>query len=344
MGRFMSSDYTQYGGQAVVEGVMMRSPRYFAVACRKPDQTIVVKTEQVDKTILGKLKWLRWPFLRGTLALIDAMALGTKALTYSAQVQAQSLPGAAPLQEPVPIGEVVPGLPEPLIVEPRGGSRINDIAIGATLVAAVCFGVGVFVALPTLITQLSQRHLGVSGSYALNGVDGLIRIGIFLAYIAAIGRMENIHRVFQYHGAEHKVINNLEAGESLDVENSLRSSRIHPRCGTSFLILVLIASVVVHSIFPRPANYFVRLALHIGLIPVVAGCAYEIIRLAGKFRRYRITQVLLAPGLWTQQLTTREPDASQVEVAIAALRAVLAEEEAHSTTPDKEPEPAAAVA
>jgi uncharacterized protein YqhQ len=321
-------EYLQYGGQAVIEGVMMRSPRFFAVACRKPDKTIVVKTEPVEHSIVGKLKWLNKPFLRGTLALVDAMALGTKALAFAAKVQSGEI-GAAGNPAVQPAGNSSSNGSGPVAkIAEETGSRINDIAIGATMVFAFCFGIGVFIALPTLLTQLTQKHLGVHGSIPLNITDGVIRITIFLAYISAIGQMENIRRVFQYHGAEHKAINALESGEELNLDNSLKASRIHPRCGTSFIIVVLISSILVHSVFPRPENYFVRLALHLSLIPVVAGAAYEVIRLAGRFRNLSITRILLAPGLWSQQLTTREPAAEHVEVALAALNAVLEQEKA----------------
>ena len=333
--------YQQYGGQAVIEGVMMRSPRFFAVACRKPDGTIIVQQEPVDKSIVGRLKWMNRPLLRGTLALIDAMALGMKALTFAAGIQAA---------EATPVNDAGNGAAP----SPDRPSRINDIAIGATLVFALCFGIGLFVAVPTLLTQLAQSHLGLahptaqsrSDQILLNLIDGFVRIGIFLGYIALISRMENIRRVFQYHGAEHKAINALEAGDPLTVDSCLRNSRIHPRCGTSFIIVVLIASILVHSLFPRPPHALARIGLHIALIPVVAGIAYEVIKLAGKYRRLAFTSWVLAPGLWSQRLTTREPAAEHVEVAIAALQAVLASEQEQeiAVTVETVPAPASAVA
>lgn len=341
------NQYEQYGGQAVIEGVMMRSPRFFAVACRKPDGEIVVRTEPVENSIVGRLKWLNKPFLRGTLALIDAMALGTRALTFAAQVQAEAIAPAAeaPVSESAPaVGGNATQATAQAAVEGHG--RINDIAIGATLVFAVLVGLGIFVALPTLLVQPYQRHLTEGGRMALsygrqvslNALDGLVRITIFLVYIGLIARMQNIRRVFEYHGAEHKTINTLEAGQEIRLENCLLNSRIHPRCGTSFIIVVLLASILVHSLFPRPENYFVRLALHLSLVPVVAGLAYEVIRLAGKFRSAAVLRTLLAPGLWSQRLTTREPDSSQVEVAMAALTAVIEREQGIA-----EPAPIAAV-
>lgn len=364
--------FLQYGGQAVIEGVMMRSPRYFAVACRKPDGGIVVQEEPVDRSIVGKFLWMNRPLLRGTLALIDAMALGMKALKFAADVQAQALGtvqenisaesgnGTAIAAAESASGESVAPVPSRIPASSRipAPSRINDYVVGGTMLFSICFGITLFVALPTLLTQLVQRFTGLHGAFLtrgqqvqLNLIDGVIRMTIFLGYIAMISRLDAIRRVFQFHGAEHKAINTLESGEALTPENCMRASRIHPRCGTSFIIVVLLASILVHSILPRPAFYFTRLALHIALIPVVAGISYEIIKLAGRFRYSIITRTLLAPGLWSQRLTTREPDLEHVEVAIASLQAVLDREKAHDLTPvpalessARMEEPAAAIA
>ncbi len=290
--------YVPYGGQAVIEGVMMRGPRFFAVACRKPDGNIEVHLEDVDAGWLGRLKWLKRPFLRGGLALIDAMTLGIRALKYSADLQ----------------------------IEQEGQSerskRLNDLAVGGTLVLGLALGIGLFVVLPTLITGLLPwRH-----ATGLNILDGLVRIAFFILYIAAVGRMEAIARVFAYHGAEHKCINAMEFGQPLTVESAMKQSRIHPRCGTSFVVVVLLLSILVFSLFGRPPAY-IRVPMHLLLLPVVAGIAYEIIRLAGRMRNTRWLNLALAPGMATQALSTREPDAQQVEVALAALQAVVAAEE-----------------
>jgi uncharacterized protein YqhQ len=356
------NEFLQYGGQAVIEGVMMRSPRYFAVACRKPDGGIVVQEEPVDKSIIGKLKWMNRPLLRGTLALIDAMALGLKALNFAANVQAQAIEEGSNTQVVKPSKNGTEHAVEHTAAEdqtpiagieqstPKAGSRINDMVIAGTMAISICFGVALFVALPTLLTQLVQGKAGIpqqanhAQQIQLNLIDGLIRITIFLGYIALISRLENIRRVFQFHGAEHKAINTLEAGEPLTVESCMRASRIHPRCGTSFIIVVLLAGILVHSVFPRPDHYLVRLSLHIALIPFVAGIGYEIIKLAGKYRNLAVTHILLAPGLWSQRLTTREPAAEHVEVALAALLAVLNKEreETAAVAPAQEPAPAVA--
>ncbi|MCL5283696.1 MAG: DUF1385 domain-containing protein [Armatimonadetes bacterium] len=303
------SDPAQFGGQAVVEGVMMRSPRYFAVACRRPDEQIVVHVEPVTQSVLGRLQWLNQIFLRGSLALIDAMVLGGRALSFSASQQLET--------------------ESPSEAVGSSSRSINDIAIGSTLAIGFLIGVALFLVLPSAITDVVgilikaiEGHPIELGSLPLNLIDGLVRILIFLGYILAISAVKNVRRVFMYHGAEHKAINTFEAGRALVVEQAMQSSRIHPRCGTSFIVVVLILSILVFSLFGRPV-WYLRLPLHLLLIPVVAGIAYEAIKLAGRFRSATPTRILLAPGLWSQYLTTREPTADQVEVALAALKAVI---------------------
>jgi uncharacterized protein YqhQ len=287
----------QYGGQAVIEGVMMRSPRYFAVACRRPNGDIVVKLEDLANSWLARLKWLNRPFLRGTLALLDAMALGIRALRFSADVQ---------LEE------------QTQTVQQK---RINDLAVGSTMVLGIAIGVGLFVALPTALTQL----LPWKNPVLLNMLDGIIRIALFLGYVMAVGNLKEIRRVFQYHGAEHKAINTFEAGLPLTMENARQQSRIHPRCGTSFVMVVLILAIFVFSLTGRPPIWL-RIPLHIALLPVVAGIAYEVIKFAGRHKESRFTRWLLAPGLWSQRITTREPEEAQIEVALCALQAVVEQE------------------
>lgn len=287
----------QYGGQAVIEGVMMRSPRYFAVACRHPNGEIVLKLEDLANSWLSRLKWLNRPFLRGTLALLDAMALGIRALRFSADVQ---------LEE------------QTQTVQQK---RINDLAVGSTMIVGLLVGLGLFVALPTALTQmLPWKH-----PVLLNMLDGIIRIALFIGYVLAVGSLKEIRRVFQYHGAEHKAINTFEAGLPLTMENAKAQSRIHPRCGTSFVMVVLILAIFVFSLTGRPPIW-VRIPLHIALLPLVAGIAYEAIKFAGRFKDSRWTRWLLAPGLWSQRITTREPEEAQIEVALRALQAVVEQE------------------
>ena len=309
-------EFLQYGGQAVIEGVMMRSPRFFAVACRKPNGEIVVRREPVDKGILGKLQWLNRPLLRGTLALVDAMALGARALAYASNVQlsAEQEKNAADAAEK---GDPV-----------KAGSRINDIAIGGTLVTGLAFGLCVFVLLPTAITGLLvYLHLlpaaGAHSGMWLNLIDGLIRMVIFFGYIGLISAMPQIREVFKYHGAEHKAINTLEAGLPLTSASAAGSSRIHPRCGTSFIFIVLVINLIVFAVLPRPANFIYRFGLHLAVIPLVAGIAYEVIKFAGKYRGNPLVMAVFAPGMWTQYLTTREPEERHLDVALASLIDVL---------------------
>ena len=369
----------QYGGQAVIEGVMMRSPRYFAVACRAPDGSIIVQREEIDKSALRSLKWMNKPLLRGTYALLDAMILGMRALAFASNVQLEgahatlsppektsSLQNAAALNgaakngnHPALSSEIneealaasasaVNGPPVAARLAMPASGKINDVAVKGTMASSIVFGVGFFVLLPTLLTALMQQFHLLNGASAsrLNVVDGLIRMGLFFGYIALISFLPAIHAVFQYHGAEHKAINALEAGLPLTQENALASSRIHPRCGTSFIFIVMAINIAVFSLLPRPVIWL-RFPLHIAMIPVVAGISYEILKFAGKFRRNPLVMAVFAPGMWSQYLTTREPDPAHVEVSLAALRSVL-EAEGHlkplaqqTANPD---EPAAAIA
>ncbi len=363
----MADERQQYGGQAVVEGVMMRSPRFFAVACRRlSDNQIVIQREPVENH-LRKVMWLNKPFLRGTLALIDAMALGMKALTYAANVQVadQSASGAseAPAAGAVGLamGEGAP-LPSPVLGRGAGGEgnrvgegrTINGITIGLTTVLALVIGFGLFWTLPALLTDKALPHLAhlhtAGGRLGANLVEGAIRLVIFFLYIGLISRMGHVQRVFQYHGAEHKAINTLESGLPVTVENARAASRIHPRCGTNFIFIVLVTAILVFSLIPRhPLSDGIgpvlqTVGLRLVLLPVVAGIAFEILKWAGSNRDKAWAQALIAPGLWTQYLTTRVPDDGQLEVAIAALGSVWDKEHEAAPAPLGTEEPAAAVA
>lgn len=295
--------YWRYGGQAVIEGVMMRSMRFFAVACRAPDGQIIIHSEALNNTLIGKLMFMNRPFLRGILMLIDSLALGLRALNFSSMVQIQNDP--AHKEKPLP-------------------KSLYDFAIGAT--AFVGFGIGIllFFVLPTLLTDwLKAAHWT---AFQQNMVDGIIRIAIFLGYVSVIGLMPDIRRVFQYHGAEHKAINALEEGHGVSIESARAQTRLHPRCGTSFVLLVLVISIFVFALTGRPP-WYIRLPLHLSLLPLIASATYEIIRLAGRFRNQTMTRILLAPGMWSQYLTTREPTDDQIEVAVASLQRVMDLEE-----------------
>jgi uncharacterized protein YqhQ len=364
-------EYLQYGGQAIVEGVMMRSPHNFAVAVRAPNNEIIVHAEPLAKTWIGRQKWLKLPFLRGSLALLDAMALGIRAMHFASNVQldpkyAEQEPGQQPAEAKDAVEAMVgtpeegPAAYEPVVTEEAGysdeGSRIVEhgkggseslrkIAVGGTMVVGLAFGLFLFVFLPNLVGQLFQR-VGVTDQFWLNFISGLLKLVIFIGYIWLISRMHEIRRVFQYHGAEHKAINTLENGLPLTLENCKVQTRLHPRCGTSFAIIVLIIDIAILTFLPRYVlgeeapvflNLLIRFGYNLALLPIIAGIAYEAIRFAGKFRNQKYVQAMFAPGLATQYLTTVEPDDDQIEVALVALRRVVDDEEkAAQKPPEKE--------
>lgn len=316
-------EYLQFGGQAIIEGVMMRSPRYFSVACRAPNGEIVLATEELEKTWIGRQKWLKLPFLRGTLAILDSMALGIKALRFSGNVQ---LDPRYQKVEPNPDGTAVLAAPP--------SKRVQDATILGTLIGGLAIGFFLFQYLPIAIGQL-MAFLGVESDTAKNVVTEVVKLTFFLAYVGLISLLPDIRRTFQYHGAEHKAINVVEADEPLTLENALRQTRLHPRCGTSFIIIVLLIGFVIFTLLPRNpfglTNNFlitvVRFGLELACLPLIAGLAYELLRWAGRMKNKTLMHVLFWPGLMTQYLTTRVPDPEQTEVARVALLAVLRAEE-----------------
>ncbi len=322
------AEYLQFGGQAVVEGVMMRSPTHFAVACLSPTGEIKVQAEEIEKTWVGKQKWLKKPFLRGSLGLIDSMALGYRAMRFAADIA---------MEEEAKIASAADGEPEKAKeTEVEGtvkGKRIQDGVIGATLVFSLALGLFLFVYLPNVISEMT---LGSGNGTLKNIVSEIVKITFFFGYMWLISLNEGIRRVFQFHGAEHKAINTFEAGEELTVDNCRPMTRLHPRCGTSFAIVVLILGLLVFPFIPRYpfaalqnfklAATGVRFVMEVVILPIIAGIAYEAIRLAGKFKNQKFVQFVFWPGLMTQYLTTKEPDDQQIEVALAALRAVVPDE------------------
>ncbi len=289
------------GGQAVLEGVMMRSPSSWAVAVRRPDGGIAQVCESVS-SLMAKRRVYRLPVLRGVIALGESLAIGFRALAISAQYAAQ---------EEGEEGEVR--------TELSRGQLIFAFAI------AIGFALALFKVGPALIT--SRLGIDTTGVFVI--VEGLIRVAMFVAYLAIISLLPDLRRVFQYHAAEHKAINAYEAGEELTPENVQRFSLIHPRCGTAFLLWVMVIAIFVFAFFGRPVWYWL-IASRILMLPVIAGLAYELIRFAGKHQRNRVLMTLLAPGLWLQRLTTRQPSLDQLEVSIRALREVLEREAAET--------------
>jgi uncharacterized protein YqhQ len=293
------------GGQAVLEGVMMRGPSNWSVAVRKPDGDIA----QVSQPIVSPMTrhWLlRLPVIRGVIALGESLAIGFRALAISANYASQ---------EEGEDGEVT--------TELTRGQLIFAFAI------AIGFAVLLFKVGPALLTD----WIGIEAGWFVI-VEGLIRVTVFVLYLALISLLPDLRRVFQYHAAEHKAINAYEAGEELEPARVQKFSLIHPRCGTAFLLWVMVIAIFVFAFFGRPVWYWL-IATRILLLPVIAGIAYELIRFAGKHTENRILMTLLAPGLWLQRLTTREPTLDQLEVSIRALREVL-EREGRSATPQAE--------
>ena len=282
------------GGQAVLEGVMMRSPSNWALAVRKPDGEIAEHTREI-KSVMARHWLFRLPVIRGVIALGESLAIGFRALAISANYAAQ--------QE---------GDDEDVSTEISRGAMIFAFAI------AIGFAIMLFKVTPALITN--WLPLETTGAFVV--VEGLIRVTIFIAYISVISLLPDLRRVFQYHGAEHKAINALEAGEPLEPDRVQRFSLIHPRCGTAFLLWVMVIAIFVFAFLGQPAWYWL-VASRILLLPVIAGIAYELIRFAGRNSGNRVLMTLLAPGLWLQRLTTREPTLEQLEVSIRALKEVL---------------------
>lgn len=354
-------EYLQYGGQAVIEGVMMRSPKHWAVACRAPNGKIVLHAEPMEKTWIGKQMWLKAPFLRGSLGILDALFLGNRALRISSEIQMDSR-YQAPEGDSVESGEVI-GYVEPITKDeksqdasderrpPKSGQispQKMQTAIIITMAIGIIIGILLFSAFPNLIAELSSR-VGVDSPTWRNFIAECVKIIIFLAYIGLIGLMRDIREIYKYHGAEHKAINTLEKDEPLTLENCIKQTRLHPRCGTSFAIIVIILSLAFFTFVPRYPlgesafmgfNIAIRVLVEIALIPLVAGTAYELLRVAGKFRDQRWVNIAFAPGLATQYLTTREPEAGQIEVALVALKSVLDRDDAEPAIPQEHAEAA----
>lgn len=300
---------TTIGGQALIEGVMMRGPKDVSIAVRKPDGEIELKVDTI-KNLTTKYNFFKLPFIRGVVGLIDAMVLGTKSLMYSAEFFEDE------------DEEVEPTKFEKFI-EKVFKDKAEDIAIYLTVFVSILLSVGLFMLTPTLATNFLKSK--IQTPITLNLIEGLVRVIIFLAYILIVSKLEDIKRVFEYHGAEHKTIHCYENEEELTVENVKKYPILHPRCGTSFLFTVMIISILVFSFFgwPDPLKRFI---LRIVLLPVIAGISYEINKLIGKSTG-KIAYIISYPGLLIQKIaTTKEPDDSQIEVAIEALKGALVED------------------
>ena len=292
---------TSVGGQALMEGIMMRGPKKICVAVRKPDGEIDLTMEDVKHH-----KWQKIPFVRGAFSMIENLVLGYRYLMHSAEV-------SMPEEEQEEPGKLDKWLQE------HTGPKFQNFLMGLAAVMGGMLAIVLFMVLPTAIVGGVNHLVNLGWGKVL--LEGVLKIAMFVIYLFLCTRMKDIHRVFEYHGAEHKTIACYEAGEELTVENIRRHCRFHPRCGTSFMILVLIVSILLFSMLPWSSTGL-RVFLKLLLLPVVMGISYELIKLAGRYDNLA-TRIISAPGLWLQRLTTFEPDDSMIEVAIAAVKPVL---------------------
>lgn len=303
MKRRKVSHYSGIGGQAVLEGVMMRNKDMYAVAVRKPDNDIAVEIDEFHGVAYGS-KLLNIPFVRGIFVFINSLILGLKALNYSSSFYEEE--DAKPTKLDESIDKVSSG-------------HENTFLMIATTVISFAFAIVLFMILPYALSELLGKYVRNASLIAI--IEGILRIVIFIAYILLISRMKDIKRLFMYHGAEHKCINCIEKGRPLTVKNVRRSSRLHKRCGSSFILFVMFVSIVLFF-FIRVDSYLLRIVLRILLIPVISGISYEIIKLAGR-TDFILVRIISAPGLWLQRLTTKEPDDDMIEVAIKSVEAVF---------------------
>ena len=309
--------YSGIGGQAVMEGVMMKNQEKYAVAVRKPDQEIVVETSTYEGLIKNK-KIRNMPILRGVFSFIESLVLGMKTLTFSAsffEEEEEEKSGSRKAEKRAGAKKPAPTEEE----QKKKEKRQENVLMGGTVAISIVLAVAIFMVLPYYISVFFQRFITSQTLLAL--LEGVIRLTIFIGYVAAISLMPDIKRVYMYHGAEHKCINCIEHGLELNVANVRASSKEHKRCGTSFLLIVMLISIV-FFLFIRVDSRILQLVLRLLLIPVIAGVSYEFIRLAGRYDN-RLVNILSKPGLWMQKMTTREPDDEMIEVGIASVEAVF---------------------
>jgi len=281
--------YCSIGGQAVIEGVMMRSKHFWSLSVRRPDNTISTSVYAVQ-SVTNKYKFLGWPFIRGTVSLVESLIIGFKALTFSVNEAADE------------------------------DIKFSKKEMAISIIIAVIFTVGIFFVAPTLIGRSFQAYF--PNSFVYNLIEGLIRIIFFLVYILIVSMLKDIKRLFQYHGAEHKTISAFENNEELIPEKIRKYSTLHMRCGTNFLLIVMVVAIFVFALLGKPPIYW-RIISRVVLIPVVAGISYELLKIAGRFTDNKFVYILFYPGLLLQKITTRQPDDSQIEVAVESFKKVL---------------------
>ncbi len=294
---------TSIGGQALIEGIMMKGPSKIATAVRKPDGEIVIKESNIKQ--IFKHKFFKLPLVRGSFVLIDSLVNGVKELMYSAEFYGEDYEEDA-LDR---------------FLKKVFKDKADTAIIYTSVIIALVFSIAIFILGPTILTNLLKNI--IKNSFLLNLVEGIVRVSLFVGYVYLVSKLEDIKRVFMYHGAEHKTIYCYEYGEELTVENVRKYSTLHPRCGTSFLINVLLISIIVFSFFGWP-NPLLRLVIRLAMLPVIAGLSYELNRYVGRSSSDNIfTKIIAYPGFLIQKITTKEPDDSMMEVAIAAMKKVI---------------------
>lgn len=294
---------TSIGGQALIEGIMMKGPDKIATAVRKPDGEIEVKESEINQ--IFKNKFFKLPLIRGSFVLIDSLVNGVKELMYSAEFYGDDYEEDAVDR----------------FLKKIFKDKADTAIIYASVAIALLFSVGVFILGPTLLTNVLKNL--VKNTFLLNLAEGVIRVGLFVGYVYLVSKLDDIKRVFMYHGAEHKTIHCYEHGEELTVDNVRKYSTLHPRCGTSFMINVMLISIIVFSFFGWP-NPLMRLVIRLAMLPVIAGISYELNKYVGKCQKENIlTKIISYPGFLIQKITTKEPDDSMIEVAIEAMNRVI---------------------
>jgi uncharacterized protein YqhQ len=311
------------GGQALIEGIMMRSKNFYAIALRRKSGVIDLKIEKCS-SFSKKYRIFAKPFIRGIVALIESIIIGMKTLSYSADIytfdhgeEEQKIKA----ENDISVNKKIED-------KHQNFQNANKKTFSAEIIFSICFsiifGILLFVMVPLWLTNLIKMKLEIT-NFGFNIIDGLIRLLIFLGYVVIISLLKDIRRVFEYHGAEHKVVFLYENSEALVTENAYKYSTLHPRCGTNFMFIVIVISIVLFSIF-KVDTFYMKFLIRILALPIIAGVSYEILRFLGKRSKNKILKIFLYPGLFLQKLTTREPDKKQLEVGIAAINAVIEKE------------------
>ena len=315
------------GGQAVLEGIMMRNGGKYAVAVRKPDKEIIIDVKE-HVGLTEKYKFLNVPFVRGVFKFIESLVIGIKTLTYSAEFFEEEedevkKTSSKNIEEENAQAEKLDVKEED---KKEKNSKLEGFLMGLTVCFSVLFSVGLFIVLPFFVGEFFRKIVGIESNTVIAIFEGIARISIFILYLVLISKMKDIQRTFMYHGAEHKCINCIEHGMELNVENVKKNSRLHKRCGTSFLLFVVVISIIsfilVSAIIPAASTGWLKLVVRLALIPVIAGISFEILRLAGNSDG-KIIGLLSKPGMWLQKLTTIEPEDDMIEVGIASVEAIF---------------------